>query len=404
LKNTWLNVFIDETGTNDLDYSKEGTSRLFICVAVTVDGDGVNEARQKITELSNNLCSGAEIKSSNIGSKHKRRLKFLEGIKALPFGYMALVIDKERLPKDSGFRFKPSFYKCLNRMLYQKLTQGGADIRVIADEIGGRDFMDSFAPYLTRHGLPSLFSRFEHSFVLSESEPMVQLADLIAGTLGYCFEPGKVSDFSPVYRAILAEKEIAIKSWPIEPRTASNDSSSHGTDWTHKFKLANLNRALKFINEHEQSEDFDRRMQVTVLERLMFQNEFEDKSAQPIRSDELIKMLELSGFEKLSRQSLSSRVIGKVRDAGILISGNAKGYRLATDVKDIKSFVQHNRNILEPMLGRLQTARESVKQDTANRFDILSEQEFSTLKAIAETFKEAQFEHLNSLAETSQGK
>jgi hypothetical protein len=104
-----LTVFVDETGTNELDSDKPGVSHLFICVAVVVDDTGLTATDAAIRQLSTDLCSGAEISSKRIGGDHKKRLKYLERIQNLPFGYFALVINKDRIPKDSGLQFKPVF-------------------------------------------------------------------------------------------------------------------------------------------------------------------------------------------------------------------------------------------------------------------------------------------------------
>lgn len=131
--NPWLTAFVDETGTNDLGADKPGTSHLFICVAVLVDDKGLAATETAIRQLSQDLCSGAEISSKRIGSDHKRRIKFLKPLQALPFAYYALVINKDRIPKDSGLRFKPIFYKYINRMLYERLAKAGQNLRIIAD-------------------------------------------------------------------------------------------------------------------------------------------------------------------------------------------------------------------------------------------------------------------------------
>ena len=43
--NTWLTEFVDETGTNELEAEKPGTSHLFICVGILVDDKGLARRR-----------------------------------------------------------------------------------------------------------------------------------------------------------------------------------------------------------------------------------------------------------------------------------------------------------------------------------------------------------------------
>src|SRR6185369_13106617 len=140
--NSWVTAFIDETGTNELDSSKANVSNLFICVAIIVEDSSVRSIEEAIREIGKELCSGAEISSKRVGGDHARRLKFLGKFNSLPFGYFGLIINKDRIPKDSGLQYKQSFYKFINRMLYERLLKNGRSLRVIADQIGGQDFMD----------------------------------------------------------------------------------------------------------------------------------------------------------------------------------------------------------------------------------------------------------------------
>jgi len=168
-------------------------------------------------KLSQDLCSNAEISSKRIGPDHKRRVKFLEPLQNLPFGYYALVINKDRIPKDSGLRFKRSFYKYINRMLYERLAKGGQNLRIIAGQVGGPDFTDSFRSYPDAYGLPSLFHDCQHTFADSASTPLIQLADLIARSLAYCFDLAKAGPHSQQFRELLRPREAGIQCWPWEP-------------------------------------------------------------------------------------------------------------------------------------------------------------------------------------------
>jgi len=387
-ENSWLTAFVDETGTNELDSTKTGVSHLFICVAVIVNSVGLVQTESKMKEISQKLCGDAEIKSNRIGTDHQKRLKYLSEIQDLPFGYYALIINKDRIPKASGFKYKRSFYKNINRMLYQQLQQSGNNLRLIADEIGGKDFMDSFVPYLEKQGLPSLFTRFEHYFAKSGQTPLIQLADLIAGTLSYCFDQGKQCEYSPHFREILRKKEVGIQCWPLQIVPVSDSKPTNQSEWDAHLKSTATNRAISFIEKHDNDADIDCAMQASVLRQLLFSQEFEEQGKQATFSDKLIEQLQNEGFEKLSRQAFSSRVIGKIRDSGIILSGSNEGYRLALSTSDIQDYLNHDRNIMEPMIYRLLQARGTVKLDTANQIDILEHSNYMRLKKLADMFND----------------
>jgi len=66
------------------------------------------------------------------------------------------------------------------------------------------------------------------------------------------------------------------------------------------------------------------------------------------------------------------------------IVSKAGRYRLACTVLDINRYLFHNPSIMGPMISRLRMAREGIKHDTANQYDILKSEDFSFLKTIVE--------------------
>lgn len=381
----WLHAYIDETGTNELDVNKQGVSRFFICVAVVVEESDTTALIQSMDRMAADLCGSAEVTSKRIGTNHARRLQFLERIKNLPFGYYAMVIRKDAVPDESGLQYKRSFYKCINKMLYSRLTRGGRSIRIIADTIGGADFMDSFRDYLTREMKPDLFSNYTHEFRNSAECRMIQLADLIAGTLSQCFEPDKKGDHTVQFRSLLREKEMGIDTWPLE-RTdrESIETNQNETGSDVDISAPMLQRISNFINNREGSSNPIHKMQVEVIRMLRFAREFESPSRQRIHSDELIMRLIHQGFEDIGKRAFTKEIIGEIRLQGIIIAGSQSGYRLAMTLGDIREYLEHNRNIIEPMISKLAMARQSVKHDTANAVDILGNEPFRLLAKLVE--------------------
>lgn len=386
----WLTAFIDESGTFDLEIEKSGASNLFVCVAVICNELQSELVKSRMLEISRDEFSGSEVKSSGIGGSHKRRLRVLEKIQDLSFGYYALIINKAEIERDSGLQFKVPFYKYLNRMLYNRLLQGGTALSIVADEIGGKTFMESFVPYLKEKGKPDLFTTWNHRFVSSKETPQVQLADLIAGTLNWCFDKDKRCEHSDVYRELLRPKEIGISSWPLQYREIPTlEDEKEASIWDEHIQACSINRALKFIAEYNEHGKEDRRMQVAVLRHLLFVRQFEDMQKPANRfSDELIHHLKQQGFPELSRQQFSSKVVGPMRDWGILISGGSDGYRLAFNVADIRRYLNHDTNIIKPMLARLNIARQGILQDTTNQYDVLDNTDFSLLKTLTEAMSD----------------
>jgi len=388
----WLTAYIDESGNTGLEIATDGTSNLFVCAAVIVDESQKGPAIEAMQEVSRTRFGGTEVKGSRIGGSprgHQRRLRVLGDVANIDFGYYALVVDKGRIRSDSGLKYKRSFYKFLNRMLYNRLLMTGANLLLVPDEHGGKDFMDSFEPYLEERGVPDLFTRWDHRFVESKSEPLVQLADLVANTLTYCFDPEKQSEFSPQFREMLREKEYGIDGWPRPEHVAAPIDITTLAGLNAALYASSVNKVLQFENEHYDSASEDLRMQVATLRRLMFLLEYEGVDGnRSIVKTGLIRNLFNRGFPELGEQAFSSRIIGRIREAGIIIAGGHDGYRLATTVRDINQYIEHDKNILLPMLRRLKIAREVARIDTAGHFDILAGED--SLKVVVDAFADAQ--------------
>lgn len=386
-ENHGLLAFIDEYGDPGLNTDKPGCSRLFIVVALIIESSSYDDMVSCVNLIRKKYFSGAELKSSRIGNNHSRRLNLLKEIQGEPFSYCVLVVDKARINKDSGLKYKGSFYKYLNSQLYNHLLRSWQNILITADRIGGQNFAISFERYMSKRLLPDLLVKFDCTMVDSKNEPLVQLADLIAGTLSYVYDPERQNEYSDQYRNILCSKQISIRGWPWKWEHYNPPRESPNTLWDNVVKMMTLNQAEAFLSEHEGSLDEDRQMQVALLHHLLFLQLFE-KQKEPVYSDALLKFLKGMGFNGLNRHMLSSRVIGPLRDAGVVISGSQRGYKIALTHEDLQVYVDTCSTIILPMVGRLHKARECVKIATRNGLDILESDSQSHLRQFVEAFED----------------
>jgi hypothetical protein len=240
---------------------------------------------------------------------------------------------------------------------------------------------------LEKKGVPSLFQQFEHKFADSKHEPLIQLADLVAGSLSYCFDPLKQTEYSLKFRELLRPRELSIQCWPWQATFDSTyDSSLEISDTQIREPLTK--RVITFLKKYENSIDDDRRMQFITLDHLLFARQFESRERQAIYAETLIARLKAAGFQELSSRAFLSRVIGKIRDEGIILAGSTDGYRLALSVEDIREYLLHDGTIIGPMLARIQKAKESVVQDTEGKLDILDAPAFLCLKKLIASFND----------------
>ena len=358
-ESSWLNIFIDESG-------KSNDDRLFSCVAVLVDDAQLQPARDAVEMIARQLSRGGEIKSTSINDNHPRRIKFLEAIQPIDFQYVCLVADKQYIRDDSGLKFKKSFNKFFKRLLHRPLNAyASGGIRAVFDKYGWPQTMQEFECYMTDWMPQNLFFDYQVTHVDSRSERLVQLADLIAGSINWCFDPGRKCDKSNQFRELLRSKELSIIAWPLREPISHSDDRSEDANITRQAQL----RVQGLIARYESSSSQDERAMSIVLEELLFARIFEEGARQSIYADRLPDVLDQHGIGMNTRQVRS--LVGIIRDAGVVVAGSPNGYKLALTASDITEYLSHTESIVGPMLARVRRARESVKLDTSGRYDIL---------------------------------
>jgi len=380
-------AYIDECGNPDLEIEKAGASPLFVCVAVLVDDSEQGALDKGAEEVSRSHFSGSALKSANVGRDDARRLRVLTDLCALDFRYYALVVDKAAIKRDSGLQWRRTFYKYLNRMLYTRIAQGCAELRIHADRLGGKDFMSSFQAYMKAHQLPDLLSDIQPAFVNSRECRGVQIADFVAGTLTRCFDPTGASPDAPRMRDLLREHEIGIRSWPVEWQRGAQGDDDLKTVWDCDIRDAALYWIKRLEEQFDDHPNEDRQAQLHVARHLLYLRAH-GSGDRTITAAQLIRYLARAGLPEYSSQAFQAKVIGPLRDAGIVLAGSHDGYRLAMTYDDVRRYVEHGSIVIEPMMARLERAREQIKFATANRLDILSEGSFLRLKALADRFSD----------------
>ncbi len=377
-------AFVDEFGTPSLDTEKDGVTNLFICVAVLLRPEDVDLAVDQVRKLSQDHFGESEIRSSNIRGRraNKRRLKVLDSLVQIPFSYYALVVDKRHVFRESGLAYKRSFYRFFHRILCRRLTDPGMGISVVADRLGDLEFMKGFSAYIDKHIGPNLFTTFTFGFDDWQNQPLLQIADLVAGTLGKIHDTDHQTTVAQDFQRLLASKRIAEHIWPPywSRDTALEDlQEPAGNQWDNDIAKACLNKVRSFMTAEVKDATETQEMQRIVLDRLLQQRLLGDEGKHSVITDVLIRMLKDCGFGDIAKQKFTSEIIGGLRDKGFVFAGTSSGMRLAMTWADIRDYLNHDDGIIGPMLSRLGIARETVKVVTNNSLDILASPEYHRL-------------------------
>lgn len=374
-------AYIDEFGSYGFEFSKDNVSTHFILTAIIVEDSKKDELEAKVEEIRKKYFQTGEIKSSHIGNNHQRRKIILNAIQALPFKIYAFVADKRKILENSGLRYKKSFYKFLNNFVYTELRINFRMLTVIADEVGGNEYIQSFSKYIKSKAQPlTFFDESEFNIVDSKKSVIVQLADFVSGCLAYSFDENKkLKAENNDYRKMLSSKLLKIKEFPETFDSYIVRKDSLDSKYNPQIAEICFRHAEAFLENHNSSEDIEIKQQVAVLNYLLFRfmNNSERKY---IPTKELKNQLLYLGYDQISTQKFRTRIIAKLRDAGVIISSSPNGYKIPSTEEELCDFINHGQSIIVPMLSRLKKCRDAIKLGTNGDIDLFDKSEYNELK------------------------
>lgn len=375
-------AFTDESGAFGWDLSNPSVSTHFVISAIIVKDSDLNNLKTDVENIRRKYFQTGEMKSSKIGKNHERRKRILAELIKLPFSIFTVVVDKRPLINSKGLQFKTSFYKFMNNIVHKELRRAFPILTIVADEIGGSDYMQSFSKYVgERQDIPNLLGEAKFFFESSSNEILIQLADLISGTLAYEYDVHRKTADTPQYHKMLDSKITRVELYPKTYETYIVENSALAEDYNKSVATLCLKQAVDFIQKHDDSDDEEIKAQIIILKYLLFRfmnNDLRDY----IPTRELKKQLEYTEFADISTQTFRTKIIGKLRDNGVIISGSSakKGYKIPAKESELFDFINHGTMIIMPMLERLKKCRDLVKLGTANELDLFDKTEYSSLK------------------------
>jgi hypothetical protein len=291
------------------------------------------------------------------------------------------IIDKRKIKSDSGLMYKTSFYKFTNNLVHKELRHAFKFLTVCADEIGNNDYMQSFSEYVKeREDIPTLFGDREFYFDDSKNSVLIQLADFISGTLSFVFEESKNNN-SPDYLKILdrAKKIIRLEFYPKDIQNYIIDNNTIGEKYEREIAGICLKQAQDFLAKNLNNDDEDIINQVIVLKYLCFRFLNNDTRTY-IPTHELLNNSNYRTGDEKSVQNFRTKIIAKLRDAGVIIASSSKGYKIPSKEPELYDFINHGTSIIMPMLARLKMCRDIVHLCTVGKLDLFDNSEYIHLK------------------------
>jgi len=249
----------------------------------------------------------------------------------------------------------------------------------VADEMISKEFLEGFKKYVLENHAVDLFHQNKFDFKTSKETILLQLADLIGGTINR-FYAGK----SKVnVRDILPMKFIGELNWPEKYKSYTVDETEINDPFKDVISDLALLRIENYLNRNFLSSDLITRKRVYFLNYLRAIFLYNSKT-RFIYTDEILRHLEQLTGERLKEQYFRQQIVGPLRTEGLLISSNINGYKIPSSKADIHAFFNLSSKIIHPMLQRLKMTQEALKQATGGELEILDAPEYAYLKKLIE--------------------
>lgn len=360
-------VYIDESGNTSIATDKAGATPLYVPAAVVLDEKDIHEASLQAEGIRRKFFNQGPIKSKSI-TREDKRIQILEEINKIPFRYFFMVIDKQLLDRESGLKYRPVFYKFINKQLYSHFLRVYSKLKIFVDNYGNKEFQESFKNYIVDKFNAGLFNEPEIEYLSGKDDNFIGVADFLSGTIRLVLE-NKLKQRT-AFSKLINQKVIYSDRWPVSRELDREGDILQGFD--HFIRDVSIFNARRFIENNCEDPDSYVRMQCAVLAALLKEVSFDEDEHRGLYAVELLANLQDLDFKVPSERVLRQQVIGPLRDHGILITGSSKGYYLATSAYDIKQFLSHGKSIIFPMLGRIDKACTTLKESSLGKCDILS--------------------------------
>lgn len=378
--------FIAEKGNFGYDFEKEDITSHFVITAVLVESQNLDCLENEIEKLSGSFFDIDESEQTNINKIHEKRLELLNSIKDYNFKVFTVVVNKKKIIQSSGLGYKQSFKKFLNSILYNELHNYFPKLQLIADEHENesKEFLEAFKRYIIQNHVPNLFGEYEFGFANRRSEVLIQLANFICGTIAIGYESNEYENEHKAYMDILEKKLLPIVFWPqeLEDYVKKLDQYKGGT-FDKNIAYNSIKLARKYIESNKSSREPEIYERICVLRYLLSMMISKRSNEYASSKDIINNLFEITGRE-YSSHYFKTKIIAKLRDAGILISSTKSGYKLPIREKEILAFVNQTSSMIRPMLQRLKICRNRVLSATGNELDVLQFKEYEYLKTFFE--------------------
>jgi len=200
----------DESGDVSFNFSK-GASRYFVVAVIgTQEPHALRQALDGIRR-DLNLSGHYEFGFNAMGSSSRLRQKVFTALQRAEFEAWAIVVDKTTLPEAFHVMRRLEFYLFFVTELLQAIPEEQREgATLILDEFGGEPHLPlELRRFMKKRNIPRHFNRVLTK--RSKSEPLIQVADLVAGSILRRDAQGESEAFEMIESKMRAVLEYHLK-------------------------------------------------------------------------------------------------------------------------------------------------------------------------------------------------
>ena len=241
------------------------------------------------------------------------------------------------------------------------------DLIVYHDSYRTDEYKLSFREYIKTHHTHDLFSESDFYFVNSQDWRQIQLADFLCGSYARIYDPNKKNEFEKNYRELLSRINGIIDEWPIDDYKIEFDNIANEKEDTIIEKVA-LHSLYEYLGKNENYKDEDVKNRVLFLRYLLYSFKYFSK-IKYIYTKEIRNHLAINNV-RVSDYQLRSNIVAPLRDDGVLIASSSHGYKIPASKDDIIKYIQHSKNIIQPMIRRMEKVQKVLLLGSGGNIDI----------------------------------
>lgn len=369
-------IYGDEFGTSTLKKNDVKNITHFIYTAIVIKESNKENALKVRDYISDTFFQGQLIKSSSKSLKNiANRIKALEYlVNNLNFIAYVFVIDKDKLDKEKGgLRFKEVFYKYFQKIFISQIKNSFSDFEIHMDNLINEKYQIELKNYLSQNYQDNFFEKYNISD--DKKEPLIQLADLLAGSFGRVFNLSFASDKNEELFELLRQKTANFSFFPVKEETENKiiNEDSEVDDEIYKI----VRNDVESIFEIETDEIIK-----SILEYLLWHQKVLPYNF--IQTYEIINIVKQNIGKEVSVENLYI-IIRDLRYKGAIIvsSANKSGYKLAVNKSDVYIYFGHYLKHVIPMLKKVEIANSIFMNKTVGDFIPLDQMD--ELKNLVET-------------------